>query len=52
MDQDVIHDRFEPPPIERSKPVRGNQRDGIGRRIGKVLVNREQINAYFALACT
>ena len=33
MDQDVIHDRFEPPPVERSKPVRGNQRNGIRRRI-------------------
>src|SRR3954471_16332833 len=51
MDQDVIQDRFEPPPIERSKPVSGNQRDGIGRRIGQVLVNREQIIAHLALAC-
>src|SRR3954449_8756965 len=50
MDQDVIQDRFEPPPIERSKPVSGNQRDGIGRRIGKVRVNREQIIAHLALA--
>src|SRR3954452_11858789 len=52
MDQDVIHDRFEPPPVERSKPVRGNQRDGIRRRIGKVLVNGARIIAYVALACT
>src|SRR3954468_2866213 len=51
MDQDVIQDRFEPPPIERSKPVSGNQRDGIGRRIGQVRVNREQIIAHLALAC-
>ena len=52
MDQDIIHDRFEPPPVERSKPVSGNQRDCIRGRIGKVLVNREQINAFVALACT